>query len=247
MRLNKALAAAGVCSRRRADELVFAGKVTVNGQVAQSPGLQVEAGDQLVVDGQPVAQAQDGAFRYVLLHKPVEVVTTAADPQGRRTVLELLPAELTAGHRLFPVGRLDYFSEGLLLLTDDGDLAHRLMHPSHHLEKVYHVLVRGAVDDAALEPMRQGMTLAEGEQLAPVRARVVPRLGRDDGKTLLELTLVQGLNRQVRRMCRDLGLTVLRLTRTREGPLQLGTLPRGQARVLEPAEVGALRAAVGLS
>jgi 23S rRNA pseudouridine2605 synthase len=157
-------------------------------------------------------------------------------------VLDLLPDELVRA-RPVPVGRLDFFSEGLLLLTTDGDLTHRLTHPSHHMPKVYHLLVRGPVGPEKLEAMREGMTLAEGEQLAPVEAKV---LESKDNKTLLELVLVQGVNRQIRRMCRDLDLTVLRLSRVAQGPLRLGELPSGKWRRLHSDEVLALRRAVGL-
>ncbi len=248
MRLNKALATAGVCSRRRADELVFAGKVAVNGVTATSPGMQVNPGEDIVtVFGKPVAflpQGQEGvAHSYYLLNKPVEVVTTASDPQGRRTVLDILP-EAIRKRRVFPVGRLDYFSEGLLLLTSDGNLTYRLTHPKYHLPKVYEILVRGEVTHTKLETMRAGMTLAEGEKLAPVGVKVLDR--KMFGKTLLGMTLTQGVNRQIRRMCRDLELTVLKLRRTREGPLSLGDLPLGQVRALTPTEIKALLQAVEL-
>ena len=205
VRINKALADAGVCSRRRADELIAAGRVSVNGEPVASPGLQVTPGtDKLEVDGkpvQPIAQAPC----YLLLNKPVRVVSTAYDPEGRTTVLDLVPAKWKA-RRLYPAGRLDFFSEGLVLLTDDGDLTNRVVHPRHHMPRVYHVLIRGGVSDRALEVMRKGMTLAEGEKLAPVEIRVLPGqvhalsgVSRNAGPpagqrgTLLEMTLHQGL------------------------------------------------------
>lgn len=246
VRVNKALADAGVCSRRKADELVAQGRVTCNGLVVDSPGCRVDvARDHLCVDGAPVGQRQ--GLYHVLLNKPIHAVSTVSDPQGRTTVLDFLPQEL-AGSRLYPVGRLDYFSEGLLLLTNDGELAQRMTHPRHHLPKVYHVLVRGNVPDSALHAMREGMTLAEGERLAPVEVERVEGRGKQRGNatTLLRLTLHQGVNRQIRRMCRDLGLTILRLTRTRQGPLCLKGLEPGQCRPLTPEEVRELRAALGL-
>ncbi len=242
-RLNKALAQAGVCSRRAADELIFAGRVRVNGETVVEPGRRVEPGrDVIEVDGRPVA-APPADHVYVLLHKPVAVVTTVSDPEGRPTVMELLPPQWR-GRRLVPVGRLDVMSEGLLLLTDDGELVNRMTHPRHHMAKVYAVTVKGDVPGEALEAMRQGMRLAEGERLAPAEARVVRR---EAGNTLLELVLRQGVNRQIRRMCRDLGLTVVRLVRTKVGPLSLGELPKGKARALDAAEAQALRAAAGLT
>ena len=244
VRINKALSQAGVCSRRAADELIAQGQVTVNGRVP-GPGDKVDpATDRIEVRGKPInaAPPADG-HDYVLLHKPTQVVTTAKDPQGRKTVLDILPPALKRS-RLYPVGRLDFFSEGLLLLTNDGELANRLMHPSHHLPKVYHVTIRGIVPERALQIMRKGMTLAEGERLAPVEASVLRTVAKT---TTLELTLHQGINRQIRRMCRDLKFTVLRLARVSQGPLSLGPLKPGQSRPLTADEIRQLKEAVGLA
>lgn len=248
IRLNKALADAGVCSRRRADELIFAGRVRVNGVPAENPGQRVLPGDGVSLDGRPVRlKAEQADHCWLMLHKPVRVVSTASDPDGRETVLDLVP-EPWCRRRLFPVGRLDFFSEGLILLTDDGELAHRLTHPRWHLSKVYHVLVRPERGEASVAPalslMRRGMTLAEGDRLAPVEVRVIP--GAPARGVLLEMVLHQGLNRQIRRMCRDVEFTVLRLKRVKEGPLELGGLPSGRVRPLSAVEVTALRRAVGL-
>lgn len=238
MRLNKALAHAGVCARRKADELVFAGRVAVNGEVVTEPGRQVVVNtDRITVDGRPIGGSREPCC--LMVHKPVRMVSTVSDPEGRPTVLELAP-EAYRARRLYPVGRLDFFSEGLLLLTDDGDLAHKLAHPRHHLPKQYEVRVRGRVPEAALVAMRKGMILAEGERLAPVEAKAVPQ-GRD---TVLHLTLHQGVNRQIRRMCRDLDVTILRLTRTGFGPLTLAGLEPGGARPLNDDELRLLRGAV---
>ncbi len=246
IRLNKALADAGVCSRRAADDLVFSGQVRVNGIVADSPGVKVFPGDKLEVGGRVLRAGSAEPLCWIMLNKPVHVVSTASDPQGRTTVIDLVP-EQWRGLRLYPVGRLDYFSQGLLLLTNDGELANRLTHPRWHLPKTYRVLVRpengeGSVEEA-LSAMRRGMTLAEGDRLLPVECQRLPWSGRG---VLLELVLRQGVNRQIRRMCRDLSLTVLRLRRIAEGPLSLGSLPEGCARPLTAAEVRALRRAAGL-
>jgi 23S rRNA pseudouridine2605 synthase len=241
VRLNKALAQAGVCSRRKADEFIAAGRVTVDGEPAE-PGLKIDPSRATVaLDGKPLALGREKKT-YVLLNKPVQVVSTAKDPEGRRTVLDLLPRELRTV-RLYPVGRLDYFSEGLLLLTSDGELTHRVTHPRHHLAKEYEVVVRGDVSKAQLAAMRGGMTLAEGDKLAPVEAEVT---AVEAGNAKLRLVLRQGVNRQIRRMCRDMGLTIMRLRRTRLGPLTLGKLPPGEARRLTSEEVSRLRQAVGL-
>ena len=245
VRINKALADAGVCSRRRADELVAAGEVRVNGDTLATPGMRVCPGDSLHVNGRTVRVAGEGHSPcYLMLNKPVQVVSTASDPDGRTTVLDLVPPRWRE-RRLYPAGRLDFFSEGLLLLTDDGELTNRLIHPRHHVPRVYDVVVREAVGQAALARMRSGMTLAEGEVLAPMEVEALPNpKGRG---TLLRMTLHQGLNRQIRRVCRDLHLTILTLRRVAQGPLRLGNLDTGAVRELSPGEVASLRRAVGLA
>lgn len=247
LRINKYLSECGAASRRGADELILAGRVQLNGVAVTEPGVRVDpVTDKVLVDGKavahPVASGSGGHELTLLLHKPVQVVTTRSDPQGRQTVFDILPQEYR-NERLLHVGRLDFFSEGLLLLTTDGSLMNRLIHPRWHLPKVYHVLVRGAVSDIKLGIMRDGMTLKEGEMLAPVEVGI---LRSDAGGVWLEMTLMQGLNRQIRRMCRDLGLTVLKLIRVRQGPISLGSLNPGQCRPLTPQEVRGLRRAVGL-
>lgn len=245
LRLNKALAAAGCCSRRQADTLIAAGRVSVNGRVVTELGCKVDPGrDRLVVDGRPVDFPAAGSEELtLLLHKKPGVVTTARDPQGRPTVFDGLSPRYRE-RRLFSVGRLDFFSEGLLLLTTDGELAFRLTHPRWHVPKRYQVTVRGRVGPALFETMAKGMTLAEGERLAPVAATLLRRQGAD--RFVLEMELSQGVNRQIRRMCRDLGLTVLRLVRVSQGPLALGELPPGRCRELTSTELATLRRAVGL-
>lgn len=243
IRLNKALAAAGLCSRRKADDIIRAGHVSVNGQVVTELGVRVNPGKDIVtVHGQPLLYPQAGkhAHTYVALHKPIQVVSTVRDPEGRPTVLDLLPEDLRA-RRLYPVGRLDYFSEGLLLLTDDGELTNRLTHPRRHVPKVYEVTVREVPGQEALARMRRGMRLKEGEKLAPVDVTLLP-----GPPCLLRLTLYQGINRQIRRMCRDLRLTILSLRRVQIGPLHLGDLPKGQCRQLQQLEINALQKAVGM-
>jgi len=250
VRLNKAIAAAGICSRRKADELIASGAVKVNGATVATPGVSVDpAADRIEVAGEllPAAPAAS-ELEYVLMHKPTAVMTTASDPQGRRTVYDLLSPEMRA-KRLVHVGRLDFMSEGLLLLTTDGELAHRLMHPSRHLSKVYQVRVRGQLSETALESMRAGMRLEDGTAIAPVSVNILsagPARRSKNVGALIEMTLIQGLNRQVRRMCDCCGLVVLRLLRVSQGPLQLGDLRPGAWRRLTADEIEALRQAVGL-
>lgn len=242
LRLNKAIAHSGVASRRAADAMIQEGRVTVNGIVVTEPGTRVDpVSDTVTVDGTSLSFGTMANHTYLLCNKPVQVVSTARDPQGRETIIDILPSQYAA-RRLYPVGRLDYFSEGLLLLTDDGELTLRLTHPRYHLPKTYLVTVRENPSRTMLETMRNGMTLAEGERLAPVGVSL-----REGKENVLEMTLNQGVNRQIRRMCRDLGLTVLRLVRMSTGPVHLGELEPGDVRELTSEELAALKKAVGLN
>lgn len=244
VRLNKFIAQNGIASRRGADDLVFNGKVTINGTLADSPGIKVNPSCDIVeVNGKTIGQSNSNKNVVILLHKPIETVTTAKDPQGRTTVLDLLPKKIQE-LRPFPVGRLDYYSEGLLLITTDGDLCYRLTHPKWHLPKVYNVTVRGTVSEKALNAMRTGMTLNEGEKLAPAKVKLQKPIA---GTQVIEITLIQGINRQIRRMCDQLGLTILRLKRVKQGPISLGNLKRNKWRELTQEEIQALKKAVKLA
>ena len=225
MRLNAYLARAGVASRRAADELIKAGRVTVNGEPGQLNSF-VGGHDRVEVDGREVAPQR---LAYVLLHKPRGVVTTARDPHARRTVLDLVRHEA----RVVPVGRLDADTTGVLLLTNDGPLAHRLAHPRYGVEKVYEADVEGEPDDAALRALADGVQLEDG-RTAPARAR---RLG----PSRLELTLHEGRKHQVKRMCGAVGHPVVRLHRSRYAGLGLGSLRPGEWRELTADEVAKLR------
>jgi 23S rRNA pseudouridine2605 synthase len=225
VRLNAYLARAGVASRRGADELIKAGRVTVNGEPGQLNTF-VQSRDRVAVDGKPVALQR---LAYVLLHKPAGVVTTARDPQGRPTVVELVPAE----PRVVPVGRLDADTTGALLLTNDGPLAHRLAHPRYGVEKVYEAEVEGDPDDATLRALEDGVELDDGPT---ARARV-----RRLGPSRIELVLHEGRNRQVRRMLEAVGHPVVRLHRSAYAGLTLEGLEPGAWRELEPSEVEDLR------
>jgi 23S rRNA pseudouridine2605 synthase len=225
VRLNAYLARAGVASRRGADELIKAGRVTVNGEPGQLNTF-VQSRDRVAVDGEPVALQK---LTYLLLHKPAGVVTTARDPQRRPTVVELVPAE----PRVVPVGRLDAYTTGALLLTNDGQLAHRLAHPRYGVEKTYEATVEGKPDDVALQALRDGIELDDGPT-APARVR---RLGPNR----IELTIHEGRNHQVRRMLEAVGHPVTRLHRSAYAGLTLEGLEPGQWRELEPSEVDQLR------
>jgi len=230
IRLQKVLADRGVASRRAAEELMRAGRVRVGGAVVRELGTRVPSDARIDVDGHPVAAPP--RHRYVLLNKPRGIVSTARDERGRRTVVEMLDAH----ERLYPVGRLDEDSEGLLLLTNDGVWAERVLHPRHGHEREYEVLVSGTVSGSALAALRQGVALEEG--LA--RAEHVAVLSRGPRGSLLRLVLRTGWKRQVRRMCAAVGLRVMRLRRTRLGPLVLGSLRPGDWRELTAREIRAL-------
>jgi len=225
VRLNAYLARAGVASRRGADELIKAGRVTVNGEPGQLNTF-VAKRDRVEVDGRP---AQLQPLAYVLLHKPAATVTTVRDPQGRATVVELVdhPA------RVIPVGRLDADTTGALLLTNDGELAHRLAHPRYEVEKVYEADVEGEPDDDALERLRGGIEL-EGGQTAPAQARRLE-------PSRIELSIHEGRKHQVKRMLAAVGHPVTRLHRSRYAGLTLEGLEPGEWRELEPSEVERLR------
>ncbi|HST57027.1 MAG TPA: pseudouridine synthase [Solirubrobacteraceae bacterium] len=230
MRLAKHLAHAGVASRRAADTIIRAGRVTVGGELVLDPARDVSEHDRVCVDGQELAGAEQRVV--YLLHKPVGVVSTARDTHGRPTVVELVGAQQL---RLYPVGRLDADTSGLILLTNDGELAHRLTHPRFEVQKTYRARVAGgAIAEPAVRKLREGVQLDDGIT-APASVRRV----RAD---LLELTIHEGRNRQVRRMCEAVGHRVLELERVRFGPLSLQGLAPGCHRRLTPAEVQQLRA-----
>jgi len=231
-RLQKVLARAGLGSRRTCEELIEAGRVTVNGEVAVL-GRRVEtADDRVEVDGVPIGVAP--GLVYYVLNKPRGVVSTAADPQGRTTVVGLVPSE----PRVYPVGRLDTDTEGLLLLTNDGELTHRLTHPSFGVEKEYLAEVEGDPSRGALRLLREGVALDDG-LTAPAKVSVV-------GPGVVKLVIHEGRNRQVRRMCEAVGHPVRRLVRTRIGPLRDATLAPGSWRALTVDEVRSLERAASV-
>lgn len=230
-RLQKLLSAAGVCSRRTAEGYIEAGRVTVNGEPARLGAKADPDRDDVRLDGRPLPKRAEPV--YLLLNKPRGYVTTLSDEKGRRTVAELV-AE--CGVRVYPVGRLDLDSEGLLLLTNDGELARRLAHPSGEIEKTYHVWVRGPVKEGA--ERLAGLGNLEGEPILPARVEILRQRGAE---AKLAVTIRQGKNRQVRRMCAACGLEVERLRRVREHTLDLGNLPPGKWRFLTAEEIKALQ------
>jgi pseudouridine synthase len=231
VRLQKILADAGIASRRSSEDLIRAGRVRVNGQVVTKLGARAHPlRDKIEVDGRRVGRARRAV--HYLVHKPRGVVTTTRDPEARKTVLDLV----STSERLFPVGRLDRQSEGLVLLTNDGGLAQVLLHPSFEVVRTYRVSVDGNPSAAALEDLAQGIVI-EGRRTAPCGVRV---LERSSGRAVLELELIEGRRRQIRLALESLGHPVRRLKRTRFGPLRLGALAAGRSRRLDAKERAAL-------
>jgi 23S rRNA pseudouridine2605 synthase len=231
-RLNRAVAASGLCSRRNADELIKSGRVRVNGRKTTDFNCLVDpAKDKLEIDGKSVTERK---LEYIALHKPAGIVTTCDDEKGRQSVIDLLPPTLK---HLNPVGRLDMDSEGLLILTNDGELAQKLTHPSKHVLKLYEVSVVGSVSDAVISQLRKGVRLTDGI----TNPAEVELLERAKDASTFRIGLAEGRNRQIRRMCAKLGYPVFHLVRVAIGGLQLRELEPGHWRRLTEKEVSALR------
>ncbi len=233
LRLQKFLASCGVASRRGAESIIRQGRVSVNGEVVREMGVQIDEDNDLVeVDGTPVQPEKK--MVYVLLNKPVGYVTTVSDDKGRNTVMDLV-ADIPV--RIYPVGRLDYDTEGLLLMTNDGDLTYRITHPKNNVEKTYVAEVTGNISMHTLTQLRNGVYL-DGTKTSPAKVEVI---GATRYGTKLEITIHEGKNRQVRRMFEEVGCVVKRLKRTREAGLILGHVPLGHWRRLTEAEVNMLK------
>lgn len=236
-RIQKVLAEQGVCSRRAAEQLIREGRVQLNGRPVSLGDKMDPRADLLTVDGQRVSVPKKQEKYYYMLHKPRGYITTTSDERGRRTVMDLVA---DAPVRVYPVGRLDKDSEGLLLLTNDGEFANLLMHPSHGVSKLYRVTVHPHATEEQILKLTNGVVLDDGAKTLPAVIRVV---ADEPGRTVLEMTIREGKNRQIRRMCEAVGLQVVRLRRSALGAVKLGMLQPGQYRELTSQEVTALRTA----
>lgn len=232
-RLQKVMASRGVASRRACEEMIVAGRVAVNGKIVTEMGTKVGPGDIIAVDGEELPSEKDPLV-YLMLNKPRGCVTTVKDPQGRTTVIDVLDNQ---EYRVFPVGRLDFDTEGLLLLTNDGDLSFALTHPSHGVDKTYQAVVYGTPSKAELDRLRFGIELEDGKT-APAKIQVLKRGPQSE----IRLTIHEGKKRQVRRMLQEIGHPVISLKRTHFGPLSLQGLNPGQYRHLSPNEIRDLKA-----
>ena len=232
VRLQKYIADAGVCSRRAAEKLIEEGRVTVNGKPTHL-GQKVTGNEKICVDGEPIKLRRETV--YLMLYKPRGYVTTSSDEMGRKCVIDLLRS---VSQRVYPIGRLDKDSEGLLLLTNDGELANRLMHPRHHIGKTYRTIVSGNVTRDQIVSLTNGVVLDDGYK---TRTADVEVLRAKEDRTVLSITIYEGKNRQIRRMCEAVGLQVLRLKRERIGTLSIGTLRAGQYRKLSDKEINYLK------
>ena len=235
IRLQKMLADCGVASRRKSEELISAGKVKVNGRVAQIGDKVDPVNDKVYVSGRRVTGTARPKLRYIMLNKPRGVLTTMSDEKGRKCVADLIK---DIDERVYPIGRLDRDSEGLLLLTNDGEFANHIMHPKKHVNKVYRVSVRPNITDEQVKKLSDGIVL-DGRRTAPAQVRVV---SREEGRAVLEIVIREGRNRQIRRMCDSVGLEVARLKRIAIGSVKLGGLKSGMYRDLSEYELKKLQA-----
>lgn len=237
IRVQKIIADSGLCSRRKAEEYISQGKVQINGRPCTLGDKALPNKDIITVDGQKIAMVKRKTLYYIMLHKPRGYVTTMSDELGRKCVTELLKG---VPDRVYPVGRLDKNSEGLLLLTNDGNFANDIMHPSRHVAKTYRVTVRPSVSDEQLVKLASGVEI-DGKMTAECSVVV---LDKQPGRVVLQMTIHEGRNRQIRKMCEAVGLEVARLKRTSIGPLKLGMLKPGEYRELKPDELRAIRTAI---
>lgn len=236
-RIQKALADMGLCSRRQAEQIILEGRVKLNGHPVKLGDKMDMHEDILSVDGRTIRPPKKKEYKYYMLHKPRGYITTSSDDRGRKTVMELIK---DIPERVYPVGRLDKDSEGLLLFTNDGALANALTHPSHQVAKMYRVTVHPAATEEQVVALANGVVLDDGTKTLPAIIRVV---AEDEDRTVMEMSIKEGKNRQIRRMCRAVGLDVARLSRKSVGAVKLGMLAPGKYRELKPSEILALKAA----
>lgn len=234
VRLQKIIADSGICSRRKAEELIAQGRVKINGRPCKVGDKADPIKDIVSIDGERVVFERKKTYRYIMLNKPRGYVTTMSDELDRKCVTELLDG---VDARVYPIGRLDKNSEGLLLFTNDGNFGNEIMHPSKHVTKTYRVTVRPDVDDEVLVKLSEGVVI-DGRKTLPCTVLV---LDKQPGRTVLQMTISEGRNRQIRKMCEAVGLEVARLKRTAVGPIKLGMLKPGTWRDLKPEELRALR------
>ena len=237
IRIQKIIADSGFCSRRKAEELIAKGRVKVNGRPCKLGDKALPVKDLITVDGEQIRVARRKEMHYIMLHKPRGYVTTMNDEFDRKCVTDLLKG---FPDRIYPIGRLDKNSEGLLLFTNDGNFANEIMHPSHHVSKTYRVTVRPDINDEQLVALSEGVVI-DGKKTQPATVLV---LDKQPGRVVLQITIHEGRNRQIRKMCEAVGLEVARLKRTSIGPLKLGMLQPGEYRELKPDELRAIRTAV---
>ncbi len=237
IRLNRFIARSGICSRRKADDYIKKGLVRVNGEIIKEMGIKISpCKDKVEVEGRPISpQLGKAHFIYVAIYKPIKVITSLQDPRGRTTILDILPTNLR-GKGLVPIGRLDYYSEGLLLLSNDGEFVHRMTHPRFHLKKIYEVHVQGIIKKEQLSSIKNGMYLPDiRKKLAPIEIEIKNSIGPH--RHILFFTLIQGINRQIRRICKKFRWKILKLKRIQHGPISLGDLSPGSIRPLSRIEL----------
>lgn len=237
VRLQKIIADSGVCSRRKAEEMIGQGRVKVNGRACKVGDKADPSKDIISIDGENLRYEKKKSLRYIMLNKPRGYVTTMSDELDRKNVTELLDG---VEERVYPIGRLDKNSEGLLLFTNDGKFANDIMHPSRHVTKTYRVTVRPDIDDETLVKLSEGVVI-DGKKTLPCTVLV---LEKEEGRVVLQMTISEGRNRQIRKMCEAVGLEVARLKRISVGPLRLGMLKPGAWRDLRPEELRAIRTAI---
>lgn len=228
MRINKYLASLGLASRRNIDKLIDEGKISINGKIA-SQGMNVSENDEICIDGKKIINANTQEKVYFMLNKPLEVLSSSSDDRGRKTVVDLIKTD----KRIFPIGRLDYMTTGLIILTNDGELFNRLVHPKSEIYKKYYVKVLGEIKKNELENLKKGVILEDGKTL-PAKVDLIKR---EKNKTFLYISIREGKNRQIRRMIEKLGYKVLNLKREKIGNLSLGDLVEGQYRELKKEEI----------